>query len=235
MLACIARAEGQQPDELSGSSVGIIDKYLTALHDHENELRGASMDVEIDAWLPKLNEQGRLRALRSISKVGQVTYRVLTFQGNNTVKSQVIARYLEAEQQGQSDEKLAITPANYKFKFKGRQKTSEGSDVYVFQLSPKSKRVGLFKGELWLDCSTYLTVYEKGRLVKSPSVFFKKVEFERGFAIQNGAAIPQTLNSTIDTRVVGKVQISIKYSNFHGPSDTGESQTAATIPGGIVN
>ena len=177
------------------------------------------MEVEITADVPSLKEHGHLRALRSISKVGQITYHVLGFQGDNTVKNQVIARYLQAEQQGKGDQSLAITPANYKFKFKG-DKEENGQDVYVFQLSPRKKRVGLFKGEIWLDTKTCLPVYEKGRLVKSPSIFFKRVEFTRAFAIHNGVAVPQSLSSTIDVRLIGKVELNINYSNFVPSPDT---------------
>jgi hypothetical protein len=71
----------------------------------------------------------------------------------------------------------------------------------------------LFKGELWLDASNYFPVYEKGRLVKNPSIFFKKVEFERAFAIQNGVPVPAHLVSTIQTRLVGKVELDVNYRN----------------------
>ena len=37
--------------------------------------------------------------------------------------------------------------ANYKFKYKGMA-TNDGRTVHVFQLTPRKKRVGLFKGEL---------------------------------------------------------------------------------------
>ena len=209
----------------------IISKYLEKTQSPEHELRGVSMQVDISATVPKLKEKGSLRALRQISKVGQITYRVLGFQGDNTVKSQVIARYLEAEKQGQGVGKLDITPANYKFKFKGKWQF-DGKDAYLFQLSPRTKRVGLFKGELWLDAATYLPIYEKGRLVKNPSIFFKKVIFERAFTIENGVAIPRYMVSSIDTRVIGKVEITINYSNLEqnaGP-DGGQAQSAA-LPG----
>jgi hypothetical protein len=156
--------------------------------------------------------------------VGKVTYRVLGFQGNNTVKKEVIARYLQAEQQGQGDRKLAVLPDNYKFKYKGERAVNGGEDVYVFHLSPHKKRVGLFKGELWLDARTYLPVYEKGRLVKNPSIFFKKVDFERNYAIRDGVPVPQSMNSTIQTRLVGKVELSVSYSNFS--PDTGTDETS---------
>jgi hypothetical protein len=195
------------------ASAAIISKYVQATQSNGDAVRNVSMQVDIQASVPKLKEEGRLRALRKISKVGQITYHVLGFQGNNTVKSQVIARFLQAEQQGQGDDKLGITPANYKFKLKG-QWPFEGRQAYLFQISPRTKRVGLFKGEIWVDTAAYLPVFEKGRFVKNPSVFFKRVVFDRGFAIENGVAIPRYMNSTIDTRVIGKVEITITYSKF---------------------
>jgi hypothetical protein len=193
------------------SSAAIIQKYLDATRGHDS-LRGASMQVDINASVPKLKENGKLRALRKISKVGQITYRILSFQGDNTVKNQVIARYLDAEQQGQGDHDMAITPDNYRFKFRGDKPGPRGERAYVFQLSPVKKRVGLFKGELWLDAETYLPVFEKGRLVKNPSIWFKQVDFERGFAIQDGLSVPSYITSTINTRLVGKVELQVNFS-----------------------
>jgi hypothetical protein len=201
-------------DQTDKPSADILDKYVQATQNHEDDLRGASMDVDIDASVPKLKEHGKLRALRKISKVGQITYRVLGFQGDNTIKNQVIGRYLQAEQQGQGDNSLAVTPANYKFKFKGEKTTADGKQVYCFQVSPRKKKVGLFKGEVDLDTATYLPVFEKGRFVKNPSFFFKKVDFERTFTVKDGVAVPQNMSSTIDARLIGKVQLNINYSHF---------------------
>ena len=224
-------------DQENATSSQILSKYLQVSQTEEDSLRGASMEVEINASIPKLKENGKLHALRKISKVGQITYHVLGFQGDNTVKNQVIARYLQAEQQGQGDGTLAITEANYKFKYKGEKDTTAGQSVYVFSLNPRKKKVGLFKGEMWLDSQTCLPVFEKGRLVKNPSIFFKKVDFERAFAIRNGVPIPSYMNSTIDTRLIGKVEISINYSNFSEnggtiDSTTSSDQTAAAAHSG---
>ena len=219
-------ADTDDASQPQGASADIINKYLQATQTREDALRGVSMEVEITADVPSLQEHGRLHALRSISKVGQITYHVLGFQGSNTIKNHVIARYLQAEQQGQGDESLAITPTNYKFKFRG-EKEQNGHNVYVFQLSPHKKRVGLFKGEMWLDTKTYLPLYEKGRFVKSPSIFFKKVEFTRAFAIQNGVAVPQSLSSTINVRLIGKVELNINYSNFMPSPDATASDGSA--------
>ncbi len=213
-------------DQQEKPSAVILDKYVQAEQTHEDDLRGASMDVAIDASIPKLKEHGKLQALRKISKVGQITYKVLGFQGDNTIKNQVIGRYLEAEQQSQGDVSLAVIPANYKFKYKGEQTGPDGKPVYVFQVTPRKKKPGLFKGEIELDAATYLPVFEKGRFVKNPSIFFKKVDFERTFTIQNGIAVPQKMCSTIDARLIGKVELNVDYSNFT-PNGAEADQTGA--------
>ena len=60
-------------------------------------------------------------ANRRISALGRITYEMLKFEGDNTVRNQVILRYLTAEAEAQKDQSpsLAVTPANYKFKYKG--------------------------------------------------------------------------------------------------------------------
>jgi hypothetical protein len=224
LLPCaVAEDEEGSPSE----SKRIIDKYLQA-REHEDELRGMSMEVEIHAAVPKRKESGTLRALRRISRVGQITYRVLAFQGANFVKTEIIARYLAAEQQGQGDQDIGITPVNYKFKYKGTIPSQQNMPAYVFQLTPRKKKIGLFKGEMWIDSKTYLPVFEEGRLVKNPSVFFKNVDFRRGFSVQNGKVVPAYMASTIDTRLVGKVEILINFSHFTQNTDTETGDGAST-------
>ena len=184
------------------------------------------MDVEIDASLPKLQKQGRLRALRRISTLGRITYEALRFEGDGTVKNNVIARYLTAEAESQRTESpsLAVTPANYKFKYRGRGSLN-GRPVHVFQVSPREKRVGLYKGELWIDAETHLKLRENGEFVKNPSIFLKKVAFVRRYEIRDGISVPLQVQSIVDTRLVGKAELTIAFSNFslNGPKRDGAS------------
>jgi hypothetical protein len=192
-----------------------------------------SMEVDINASIPSWKKQATLTALRSISKVGKITYHVLKSQGDNTVRSEVIARYLTAEQQAQGDSAMAINPQNYKFKYRGTR-DDQGNRVYVFLLLPRKKKVGLFKGEMWLDTKSYLPLYEKGRLVKNPSIFFKRVDFERQFAIRNGISVPQRMISTINARFVGKVELTINYSNVAPESPAPEPQRQAVVASDLI-
>ena len=226
LLGLLSTAMADEEKLSSSEETEIINKYLKA-KGHDNELRGASMEVEISADVPKLKESGTLRALRKISRVGQITYKQIAFQGANFVKKEIIARYLNAEEQEQGDQDVGITPANYKFKYKGQVPSQAGMPAYIFQLTPRKKKVGLFKGEMWIDSKTYLPVFEKGRLVRNPSIFFKQVDFRRGFVIQNGLAVPAYLASTIDTRLVGKIEISISFSKFtQGHDSEADAETA---------
>jgi hypothetical protein len=189
----------------------VVASYATTAHEQKLRLLGASMDVEISASLPKLHKRGRLRALRRISRLGRITYEALRFDGDSTVKSNVIVRYLTAEAQPSTDS-LDVLPENYKFKYKGRLWRSEGT-IYVFEVTPKKKRVGLFKGELWLDAQAILPVRESGRFVKSPSVFVSRVEFVREYQIRDGLSIPTRIRSTVDTRLVGKAELTVDFRN----------------------
>jgi hypothetical protein len=191
----------------------IVENYCAASRNQEQALKAVSMDVDISGSLPKLKKQGKLHALRRISSVGRVTYERLRFEGDNTVKKEVIARYLTAESQARQELALAVIPQNYKFKYKGHSQL-EGRDAYMFQVTPKQKRLGLFKGEIWIDAATYLRVQESGYLVKSPSLAIRKVAFVRTYEIRDGISVPRQVQSVTDTWLVGKAELTIDYTNF---------------------
>lgn len=203
-----ANAEAEDP-----ATRQIIERYLEHQSHQQDALRGVQMDMDIDAKIPKLQKAGKFHAFRQISKLGQITYHGLKFFGDNTIKNDVIGRYLRAENEAKDVAQLAITPANYHFKYKGMN-ASDGHLVHVFQLTPRKKSVGLFKGELWLDAQTCIPVRESGRLVKSPSIFLKKIEFVREYEVKDGIAIPRHIESMIDTKLWGTAEMSIDFSNF---------------------
>jgi len=206
-LLCVLRAGAPLAAPLTA-----VNAYAALSTSQGERMRGASMEVDIEAALPKLKKQGRLHALRHISRLGRITYEILHFEGDSTVKTNVIARYLAADIQAQadSDSSLAVTPANYKFKYAGMI-SDAGRHVYVFHLTPKKKRVGTFKGELWLDAETCLPVRESGRWVKNPSIFVRRIDFVREYDIVNGLAIPRQIESTVETRLVGKAELTVRF------------------------
>ena len=194
----------------------IVENFCAATRGQDRMIQAASMDVDIAAALPKLNKQGKLHALRRITALGRITYETLRFEGDGTVKNQVINRYLAAEAEAQEEPgaSVAVTPENYSFKYKGR-KQLDGRDVHQFQVTPKRKRQGLFKGDIWIDAQTFLRVQESGYLVKSPSVFLKSVAFVRKYEIRNGISVPKLEQSVVATRLgVGRLEMTVEFSNY---------------------
>ena len=197
----------------------ILTRYLAV--SGRGMARGFSSVARFLGKLPKLNKTASLAATRHTDNRGLVQYKdVLVRSGDSTVQKDVIARFMSGEVDTASDpvkaaerKAMAITADNYKFKYKGVQQVPGAGQVHVFEVNPKKKRVGLFKGELWLDAETGLTVREAGKFVKSPSVFLKNVEFERHYAILDGVSVPKSLSSNIETRFWGTAVLQIEYSD----------------------
>ena len=164
--------------------------------------------VEIQASLPKLKKTGRLRAVRTALPVGQPEYRVLEIAGDATVKSQVIVRYISADEKTTEvpTESVALTPANYKIHYAG---TVQAGDrvAYAFRVIPRKKRVGLINGVLWLDGETGIALRETGYFAKSPSVFLKRISLTRENQLENGAVVTRTTHISVETRLVGRAQL----------------------------
>jgi hypothetical protein len=210
----IAVGSGASAGESIFEPAAIIDDYVTVAKAQQSRLQGASMEVDIEAQLPKLHKSGRLHALRRISALGRITYELLRFEGDRSIKNDVIARYLTAESEALRSEPaaMAVTPANYKFKYKGLI-VAEGRKVHAFHVTPRKKKAGLYVGELWLDPQTHLPVREAGRLVKNPSIFLRKVEFVKDYQIQGGVSLPSRITTTVETRIVGTASLSVAFSS----------------------
>lgn len=191
----------------------MLKRYLQA--SKKNLLRGVIMMAHFAGRLPKMEKSATLDAKRKVNKEGVIEYDTTDRQGDVTIQKYLIATFIngEMENSGKDTSKVAVTPANYKFKYKG-QREKDGRPVFVFEINPRKKREGLFKGEIWLDSDTGLTVREAGRFVKSPSVFLKKVFFAREYVIHEGFAVPKLIQTSIETRFWGLAELDIQYSDF---------------------
>ena len=196
---CLAAAAVETTTSPSDS---IVEQFCAATRGQDRLMQAATMDVEISAALPKLHKKAKMSAMRRVSALGRITYEKLRFEGDGTVKKQIISRYLSAEAEVQQDPSLAVplTPRNYNFKYKGKAQL-DGRETHLFEVSPKHKRQGVFRGQLWIDAATFLRVQEAGYLVKSPSVFVKRIAFIRKYQIRGGVSVPTQEQSFTETRL----------------------------------
>jgi hypothetical protein len=209
-------ADTPAPDNTNQVSQQVLARYFAAVNEQIPRTRGVEMDMSFSARLPRMKKEGVMLARRIVSSLGKISFMVKSFTGDNTVKAYVITKYMAAEVDlAEKSMDAGINPKNYKFKYK-RSEAYNGRPVHIFELNPRRKMAGLFKGELWVDDETALPVREMGSLVRSPSVFLKKVNFSRTYTMVNGAALPDHMESTVETRIAGRAELDIRYTNF-GP------------------
>ncbi len=124
------------------------------------------------------------------------------------VKQRVLADYLIAEKKAAAmpPSSVAVTLANYKFRYLASR---GGIPVYVFQITPRHKRAGLIKGELWIDGATGLAVHEAGSLVKRPSIFIRRLQVTRDVSLREGISYLRTTHLDIDVRFAGRAELTI--------------------------
>ncbi|MGA8595964.1 MAG: hypothetical protein WB676_14705 [Bryobacteraceae bacterium] len=156
-------------------------RYIASLGRTTRSPEWQTVTVEIEASLPGLAKQARLEAIRRSGVSGNPEYQVLHIEGDSIVKQQVIARYLTGEREAQAIPKasVAVSPANYKFRYVGSIAPSAGTFVYVYRVTPRKKRAGLMEGQLWIDAASGLAVHQDGHLVTKLSIFVRRVELVR--------------------------------------------------------
>ena len=193
------------------------------------ELAGYSAATVIRAELPRSSQHGELELERRYSVPRTLTFKALHYIGDGFVKTNVIARLLQSEvDHVQKDDPsvTAIRPENYKFSHKHTSQIA-GRTVHVYQLKPRKKRPGLFKGHIYLDASTGSLVRAEGRVVKSPSIFVKKIDFVQDFADVDGYTIPLHIHSEAKAALVGRTVVDIVNSDCH-PALLSLESTAAS-------
>src|SRR5882762_6983089 len=207
LLASPIQAADEPVVDSTGRAAMAFARYIVGL---QQESPWTLETVEIDASLPKLGKQGRLRAIRRLLPLGRPEYQVLEIAGDETVRQQVIVRYLSAQVQAAAipASSVAITLTNYKFRYKGAVKTG-GTIAYAFLITPRKKREGLIKGVLWLDGETGAVVRQSGYLVKKPSIFVKRVDVTRETTFRDGSADMRVTHLSVDTRLVGRAELII--------------------------
>jgi hypothetical protein len=196
-----------------GSPELVLEKYWQ-MQRTQPRLADYQVDVRIEAALPAMHRSGALSATRILRGTEDLSYKGAQFTGDESVKADVIVRYLNAEKESlRRPMNVALTGENYKFTHRGVADYL-GRRAHVFEVTPKERRLGLYRGELWLDMQTAQPLREFGRFVRNPSVFLKDVDFVRDYHLIDGRALPVRVITNMDTRLVGPAEITVHMQNY---------------------
>jgi hypothetical protein len=180
------------------------------------ELGSYSATTVVRAELPESSQQGEFELERHYAAPHTLEFKAVQFTGDGFVKSNVITRLLQSEvDHVQKDDPAltAITQANYKFSYKATPMI-QGRMMHVYQIKPRKKRAGLFKGRIYLDAYTGSLLYATGMVVKSPSFFVKKIEFVQEYSDFGRFTFPVHMHSEATARLVGRAIVDIYQSNY---------------------
>jgi hypothetical protein len=188
-----------------------------------------SDDTLVIAELPETAQRGAFELQRAYVAPHTLSYKPVHFTGDSFVKSNVIARVLQSEvdfvAKGDPSQ-VALSEANYKFSYKGLQDLY-GHSVHVYAVKPRAKRVGLFKGRIYLDAHTGRVLRTEGSIEKSPSFFVRKLEFVQEYSTIEELTLPTHLHSTAQARLVGRTVVDIYHRDYQVQSATASlSQTS---------
>jgi hypothetical protein len=210
--------------------------YVNRSATQSESLAGYTALTTIDATLPDSKQHGEFELSRSYTAPHVLQFKAVRFIGDNFVKVNVIGRLLQSEverQQRGQDGDIAVNRRNYKVAYK-KTTTISGRVVHQFQLKPRAKRPGLFKGQIWVDAYSGSLVRAEGRMVSSPSIFIRKIEFCQDYADSGPFTFPVWLHSEARVRLLGRVIVNISNREYH-PVAAGVGMSAVNVPAAAAN
>ena len=190
--------------------------YQKRAEQQRAQLSAYSASTLIRAELPDTEQSGEYELERHYVAPRTLEFKAVRFSGDKFVKTGVINHLLQSEVDHLQKDDLsltALTPANYKFSYKGGSDV-DGHVVHVFQVKPRKQRAGLFKGRVYLDAYNGSLVRVEGSVVKSPSFFVKNVEFVQDYTDVSGFTFPAHVHSEARARIVGRAVVDIYQRNY---------------------
>lgn len=197
------------------------------------ELPSYTDDTLVMAELPETSQRGAFQLQRSFLAPHSLNYKPVNFTGDSFVKTSVIGRILQSEVDYVSrgdNSQTALTPANYKFVYKGLQEIN-GHLAHVYQVKPRKKRAGLFKGHMYLDAHTGALVRSEGTIARSPSFFVRNIEFVQDYGELAGYTVPSHLHSKAQARIVGRTVVDVYHRDYQLQPATAALSGAPSAPG----
>ena len=153
--------------------------------------------------------EGWMSVETTVSPTGAFQWTIIEEGGSERTRNKIFRALLETEQQAWRDgasDAAALTPANYEFT--PLPQTRDGQ--VQIRLTPRRKDAKLIDGTLTVSSDGYPLVLE-GTLAKSPSFWVKSVRVVKRFGRFAGVALPTTIESTADVKMVGESKFTMRY------------------------
>jgi len=122
---------------------------------------------------------------------------------------------------------VAITPANYRFKYVAEVGSGD-TTAYVFRITPKKKRCGLIEGQLWIDAASGAAVLQAGHFVRPPSAEIRRMELVSDTNRLDGDPRTRITHVALATQRLGRGELTVTEYRL-------AAETVPQLPGGIIS
>ena len=205
--------------------------YQQRQQEQNAKLAAYSDQTVMVADLPDTKQKGEYELQRNYAAPNTLKFKPVKFNGDNFVKNNLLVRLLQSEVDHvmkQESQLTAVNETNYKFSFKSSE-VVDGRTVYTYNVKPLKKRVGLFKGKVLIDASTGSLLKAEGSMVKSPSIFVRKMEFVQEYGEIAGFVFPTHIHSVAKVRIIGRTIVDIFHRDYQAEvKNSADVKTAST-------
>jgi hypothetical protein len=164
----------------------------------------------------KSNKRAEMTVRMSCGSDGVKTFEVVDESGSGFVRSHIIRKMIEAEeessQKGERKE-TRIIPENYDFHLVGTE-ISDGRDSYVLDIDPKKPTKFSIRGRIWVDAKDFAIARIEGQPAKNPSFWIRSVQVEQKYGRTGQFWLPALNHSVAQVRVFGATEVVIEYSDY---------------------
>ena len=193
-------------------------RYVASLEQHDPFNEAGPVAVLIEASLPHFYKDAQLLAIRRMGENERSEYLIAGLVGDGAALDEVTMRYfaLQEEIEKLPSSSIQISPENYKFRLRGEVKTGIGS-AYVYDITPRKRRRGLFKGQIWIEAGTGSEVLISGHLEGAPSIG-SSVDFVRETKL-DGAGYARVTHLSFTVPLLGRSELVVTERPLRSQDD----------------
>lgn len=203
---------GQTSPPAVNSGTSPIDPVQRFLTHPDERLTQYRAKRHLQARNERFDKAAWMDALTELDPGQGFRYTVLAEDGSGIIRSRVLRKALEAEQEAVAQGEVArsaISSANYRIAF-GDHDDKTGLDR--LRIIPLRKDRMLVDGTISVLATDGELIRIEGRLAKSPSFWTNHVDIVRRYGRVEGVHVPLSIESTANLKIVGDSVFSMTYT-----------------------
>lgn len=178
----------------------------------------------------KHNKRAEMTVRMNCGPDGVKTFEVLDETGSGFVRSHIIRKMIDAEQEASEKgerKETRIIPENYDFTFAGTD-LLDGRPSYVLEISSKKPSKFSMIGKIWVDAEDFAIARIEGRPAKNPSFWIRSVQVTQQYGRTGPFWLPARNQSVAQAKIFGTTEVVIEYSDYK--TSVREAQARARTP-----